>query len=70
MVSGQIQIKVKSAMNLIPSPHNIGQNGAMVRPYLKIHLYPFKNARKKTQPVNAGNNLSPNFDAMFQFKVC
>ena len=66
---GSIRITIKSAKNLIPSPHNIGPNGTILRPYLKLHLYPFKNAKKKTQPVEAGDNLSPCFDATFHFKV-
>ena len=60
---------MKSAKNLIPSPHNIGPNGTILRPYLKLHLYPFKSARKKTQPVEAGNDLSPVFNSSFIFKV-
>ena len=44
-------------------------NGPVLRPYIKLHLYPFKAAKKKTQPIEAGTDLNPVFDNHFQFKV-
>ena len=43
--------------------------GPILRPYIKLHLYPFKAAKKKTQPIESGTDLNPSFDAHFKFRV-
>ena len=41
----------------------------MLRPYIKLHLYPYKAAKKKTQPIESGTDLNPVFNGNFKFRV-
>ena len=47
----------------------LSPEGPVLRPYIKLHLYPFKAAKKKTQPIEAGTDLNPSFNANFKFRV-